>query len=454
MKDLLLDTVFTFLKEHYDVSKPVLLALSGGPDSLALLYSTLLCLDKLTLKIAIGHVDHGWRQESQHEALHLQELVQNLGLTFHLKTISPNKLKGSMEEGAREERLKFFSELCSTYGYQAVMLAHHRNDQAETVLKRILEGAGFANSLGMMPATFHSERSLNLWRPFLELPKDVLVTWLESRKHKFFTDRTNLDAQFLRGRMRTDMLPQLRASFGKEIEQNLCILGKESQEIHALLMKNLLSFLKAIETSQTGSFLDLSTCCPFLPIESRFIIRHLCMMQGCRPNRSILEAAASHLLAGSGNKFFYIDKGILVVDRKRLFVMPKRVRESPLERTKLQHGRKWGAWSIEVQPFESSAHGKCSDWHSAWKGETETILPEGIYELGLPEMSASYPRSSPISKWWNNHKIPAFLRREVPVLWQGNKIVHEFLTGRSFFDAASDRNLVKIKLKKKEKEDF
>lgn len=443
MKHSLQNTVSTFLKERCDFSKPVLLALSGGPDSMALLHAVLNC--NLPVKLAAGHVDHGWRQESRQEASHLQNLAQDLDLPFYLKVLNPDELKGNKEESARKERLKFFSDLCSEHGYQAVMLAHHRNDQAETVLKRLLEGSGLFNARGMTPAAVHSEYGLTLWRPFLDIPKSVLLEWLDIKRHSFFTDATNFDTKFLRSRMRLDMLPNLKKSFGKEIEQNLCCIGKDSQEIHALLSKNLQPLLDSIEISKAGSFLDLSKTCPSTSLEVKFLINRLCQDYSCRPSRSLLESVAEHILSGAGNKLFYVGDQELFIDRKRIFIRIQNDLDLQNKRVKLEHQTQWGPWQIELEHLNVKQAIKSTNWHSIWNGEGEGLLPAGEYELGKPEMNALYPRTSQISKWWNNHKIPAFLRAETPVIWQGNRIIHEFLTGRSNFEGKS---LLKVRIQK------
>ena len=437
-----LNTALGFLKEHCDFSKPVLLALSGGPDSLCLLYLLLSCREKCPLNLAIAHVDHRWRTESRNEAEQLERLSHQFKLPFHLKVLDPSQK--NHEAFAREERLSFFSELCLKYNYQAVLLAHHRDDQAETVLKQALEGRKFIKSWGMENVV--NLPGLTLWRPLLDVSKAELEKYLESRGLQPFFDRTNLDPCFLRGRMRTQILPQLRESFGKEIERNLCILGKESQEIHSFLTTHLSRYLSSIEVLPAGSFLDFGDRCPASMLEIRFILGKFYETQGCLPNREILDLACSHILSGSGNKFFSVDGFILIVDRKRLFLTKNNLDRLP-ERVQLRHSTCYGPWLIEVEKISSCESSTPTNWKSAWKGCVEAILPEDEnYEVGSAAMVNSYPRSSPISKWWNNHKIPAFLRATTPVIWRKDVIAHEFLTGKSQFQLKT--NGLKIKLLK------
>ena len=138
MRDRLLQVVKEFLKVHYREGFPLLVGFSGGPDSLALLHLLMECRRFFALELHVAHVDHGWREASGREAEGLQRAVGSWGLKFYVR-----RLEGipATEVAARESRLRFFGELYKELGCQAVVLGHQGDDQVETVLKRILEGA-------------------------------------------------------------------------------------------------------------------------------------------------------------------------------------------------------------------------------------------------------------------------------------------------------------------------
>ena len=137
----MIHTLIKFFEGRYRQNMPLLLAFSGGPDSLALLHLLMEFHKIRPLKLAIAHVDHGWREESAEEAAQIALMAANLGLPLHLRKLDPKHLSGNLEAACREERFRFFASLCRDHGYQAVLLAHHADDLAETVLKRALEGA-------------------------------------------------------------------------------------------------------------------------------------------------------------------------------------------------------------------------------------------------------------------------------------------------------------------------
>lgn len=233
MHDPILIELKHFLDRHWKPGKPVLLACSGGPDSKALLYLLLETQKFFDLEIQVAHIDHGWRAESRHEADKLKSEVENLGLTFHLRVLKDLPKK---EGAARDGRYAELRQIAEDVGAQAIVLGHQMDDQAETVLKRVLEGAPLPTCGGM------KEVSNGLWRPLLRVLKKDLEQWLEKRNISYFTDSTNLDPKYLRGRFRTTIIPQLEAAFGKSIVKNLCLLGERAQKLEAHLDEVVLEF--------------------------------------------------------------------------------------------------------------------------------------------------------------------------------------------------------------------
>jgi tRNA(Ile)-lysidine synthase len=236
-----------FLSVHWNPGKreqPLLVACSGGPDSKALLYLLLESKKFFNLRIEVAHIDHGWRPESKAEAELLREEIEKLGLCFYLHTLKEAPPK---EEAARSSRYAFLKQVGETINAQAILLGHQMEDQGETVLKRILEGASLPACGGMKPVS-HLE-GMPLWRPLLGTFKKDLIAWLEKRNISYIQDATNLSPRYLRGKMRTSILPLLEASFGKSIVKNLCRLGERAQNIELYLKKQVEPLWDRIEGS-------------------------------------------------------------------------------------------------------------------------------------------------------------------------------------------------------------
>jgi tRNA(Ile)-lysidine synthase len=420
--------VNNFLAEHCDFSKPVLLALSGGPDSLALLYLLKKYQIENSLVFAIAHVNHGWRLESNQEAAQLEKLANELKIPFHSKNLNPKELKGNLEEASRLERLRFFHELCLKHGFQAVLLGHHADDQAETVLKRILEGAGLARLSSLLPV--NRVEGVILWRPLLKATKMEIESWLCAQSIRPFYDSTNLDSRFLRGRMRTRIIPELSKEFGKEITSGLCHIASEAQELRNYLNERIKPYLEHIERHAYGVLLDLSKNCPDNQFELKALLHELFSQEGVCLNRELTQTLCELIYSRKADRELIVDGLSIQVDRGRLFIM-RRCEEAVFGKHALELGTfQSGPWKVIVKKVESSILDRREGWKAVWNGHIETVLPMNDYQLGKVQMNACYPGQSSISKWWNDHKIPAFLRRQVPVVWLDGKIYHEFLSER------------------------
>ena len=266
MKDLILQNVKQFLDRHYKSGQPILLGCSGGPDSLALLHLLIDCLQFFPLSIHVAHIDHGWRAESRAEAERLMAHVQEFNLPFHLHILE--KGEAASELDARMARLKFFNSLYQKLDCQALVLAHQGDDQAETVLKRILEGASLYALGGIRPST--AFQNMQIWRPLLKVQKKDILQWLEKRNLKSVDDPTNADPKYLRSRMRVKILPDLEESFGKAVSANLIRFGDLADEIKEYLIRK--SPLFSIEKRE--EMIDLNPYYPIDSFELKIFLKH------------------------------------------------------------------------------------------------------------------------------------------------------------------------------------
>jgi tRNA(Ile)-lysidine synthase len=176
----------------------VLLAVSGGPDSTALMHAaaTLAPAD-----IRVATVDHGLRSGSAAEAAAVARAAGALGLGHAILVWTGPKPAAGLQDAARRARYRLLAAHAETIGAGLILTAHTRDDQAETVLLRLAAGSGLAGLAGMPP-----ERALapgiRLGRPFLPLPKAVLVAWCEARGIAYARDPSNADPRFARARLR------------------------------------------------------------------------------------------------------------------------------------------------------------------------------------------------------------------------------------------------------------
>jgi tRNA(Ile)-lysidine synthase len=183
----------------------VVVAVSGGPDSICLLHILYVLRKTLGVDLFVAHFDHGLRPgEDEAETAFVESMAESMGLSFATREgrVNPGK---SLEERARTQRYAFLEEVRERFAARKIALGHQRNDQAETVLMRLLRGSGVAGLSGIRPI-----RDATFIRPLLELRRSEIETYILKRELPFKTDPTNLESRFLRNRVRLELLPKLR----------------------------------------------------------------------------------------------------------------------------------------------------------------------------------------------------------------------------------------------------
>ena len=446
----LYSSVFKFFDRHITLDKPILLALSGGVDSLALFYLLLEYRDLKAIKFYVAHIDHGWREESSGEAQQLKVLCESFGVSFFKKRLTNNfeRLGENLEDFCRKKRLSFFKDVCIKEGCQAVFTGHHAGDQAETVLKRLFESSCLLTLKGIELVTYHE--GLVVWRPLLSFSKSILKRYLEEKKISYFVDETNKDLKFLRPKMREKLIPQISETFGKEIESSLCYLGRQSENLEDYMKLKTCKYFEGFQKGVFGSLLDLSKDFPEHIFEREFVVRQFLKEGGFSFSRSELEGICLHLLNKSADCYFKRKDKILVVDRRCLFLMGSQVvdfkknkkdkedkesKSSPFLDLVMGFSE-FNRWTIKVEPNIKEEQ-LLGSWKDAWKGSFSFILPKGFYQVGF------FEGGDVLSKWFSKNKVPAFLRGKIPLIFKDGKIYHEALTGRRFSEKKEKRGLEK-----------
>ncbi|MGX7705819.1 tRNA lysidine(34) synthetase TilS [Methylobacterium sp. Gmos1] len=180
------------------------LAVSGGPDSTALMGCA--ALVARAIPVTVATVDHGLRPGSAAEAHGVAGLAARLGLEHRVLAWTGEKPAARLQEAARAARYRLLADLAREEGADLVLTAHTLDDQAETVLMRLCAGSGPAGLSGMAPA--RGLDGLTLGRPFLGLPKARLVATCEAQGWPYLRDPSNADPRFGRARLRR-LLPLL-----------------------------------------------------------------------------------------------------------------------------------------------------------------------------------------------------------------------------------------------------
>jgi len=232
----------------------LLVAVSGGPDSVALLRLLIDLRQELDLHLEVGHLQHGIRGDAAREdARFTAKLAENFGLPFHLKNVSVPEIKsaagtGNLEALARDERYRFFAELVRDRGLNKVATAHTQNDQAETVLMWFLRGSGITGLGAMAPLHHMKSAGLDLLviRPLLETSKAELLEYLSETGQGFQLDHTNQDPRLLRNWIRLELLPKIRERVDGRLSERLGQLAELMRDEDRLLADLVLDMLQKV----------------------------------------------------------------------------------------------------------------------------------------------------------------------------------------------------------------
>jgi tRNA(Ile)-lysidine synthase len=199
----------------------LLVAVSGGPDSVALLHILRLLQEELKISLSVAHLDHMLRSNSHQDKEFVEKLCSRLGLGLTAGCVNLRQLakKGSLEEAARNVRLDFLFRTAKQVRANKIALGHTLDDQAETVLMRLIRGSGLSGLCGILPK--REFRGYQLIRPLIECKRSDVEAFLKQKGIRALKDPTNQEDLFLRNRIRHYLLPLLENKYNPKIKEVL-----------------------------------------------------------------------------------------------------------------------------------------------------------------------------------------------------------------------------------------
>ncbi|MBA4017805.1 MAG: tRNA lysidine(34) synthetase TilS [Pirellula sp.] len=257
----------------------MLVAVSGGADSVAML----LALSRLRPKAAggrlvVGHLNHQLRgAESDADEDFVRSLADRLRVPavvhsgFVAETAS--QTGRGLEETAREVRHAFLAATAERLGARYIATAHTLDDQAETLLMRLLRGTGLAGLAGIPKARAVAGGGIGLVRPMLNIRRSEVLEYLASLGQPFREDSSNTDRAYTRNRLRHDLLPQLARDYNPRIVETLANLATQAEEIQAALRPAVEELLKASLRRNDASGFELD--CSALRTAPRHLMREV-----------------------------------------------------------------------------------------------------------------------------------------------------------------------------------
>ena len=247
---MILDKVKTTIKKYNLINRndKIVIGVSGGPDSVALLYLLNSLKREFKLKLHIAHLDHMLRKDSGKDKEFVLALAKRLKLPVTTAQINVKALAshGSIEEIARNARLGFLFKAAKDIGAEKIALGHNLDDRAETVLMRLLRGAGLSGLSAISPKK--DIAAYRIIRPLIEIRRKDIELFLKKKKIKARIDASNAQDIYLRNKIRHKLLPLLEREYNPNIKEILSNTSDTVAQDYDYLTKVAEKFMREVKT--------------------------------------------------------------------------------------------------------------------------------------------------------------------------------------------------------------
>ena len=382
-------------------------ALSGGLDSVLLLHSVAR-LARTSGKLTAIHVNHQLQPNSADTEKFCRDLCQSLGvpcriIQVNVPTISPQNAAGTggLEEAARAARYQAFESCLEKH--DLLLMAHHADDQSETVLFRLLRGTGVAGLAGV-PSSREVGKGA-LYRPFLNLDRQELEHWANVHGVDWIEDPSNRDQRFDRNFLRQSIIPALKERW-PSLNRRLAATSRACAESHELASS--LASIHFARCRTQNEDLDLAVMAGLTEVERKNLIRWWVIQRGYEPPALAdwSDLFAQFMNSGSDRQPEYAGVGYVLRRHQNALVL---VNDQPLPADNPMllgpgQGVSWNGWRLKLQAASADA-ASCPPGlmvHARKGGERIRVRPNGP--------------SRPLKKWFQDQAIPTWERDRLPLV--------------------------------------
>ncbi|OQB05465.1 MAG: tRNA(Ile)-lysidine synthase [Candidatus Cloacimonetes bacterium ADurb.Bin211] len=256
-------------KNLFSAEAKLLLGVSGGSDSIALLYLFSLLRSEIDITLLAVHINHQLRgEESEADAVLVRDICQKLGVPLIVRKIN---LTDKSENQARQKRFEAFQQVLDAYQFDYIVTGHHSNDQTETMLLNLFRGAGLSGLAGLRP------RSGKVLHPLLCFSKKELQDLLVEAQIPWREDSSNQELNYRRNWIRHKLLPLLEQEINPQISTSLGTQAEIFADAEDMILKRMKSLLKKVVLEQDNQkvILSLSALKHFSKLEQYYIIREV-----------------------------------------------------------------------------------------------------------------------------------------------------------------------------------
>ncbi len=447
--------------DHYHLLNQgdrLVVGVSAGIDSMVLLHLLNACRQTFNLSLIVAYVNHGIRpKEPEKEADLVQKECERLHLPFECGTFNAKEFqrvgKFSLQEAARRLRFHFFEQILQKYEAQKIALGHHADDQVETVLLRLMRGAGLQGLKGILPV-----RGGKVIRPLLEVWRREIEAFAIENNIPFLIDSSNLKEDYLRNRLRLSLIPLLEKEYQPNFKEILlrtsAILREENDYLEKEAEKVYQNMVEGKGESLTFQYPDYRSLHP--AIQWRIIQKMLRAIYG--EEKEDLEVSQTFKRLKQSPPSFVLEFPLGVCMEKRyetVFLGKKKVETIPPFEVELvspgrtlikEIGREMVTEEMDVQgrsgmPRVSSEMAFLDYQVLQFPLRIRNFRPGDRFQpLGVKG-------SQKLKEFFIDHKIPRFERSKIPLLISGERIV--WVVGHRIDECAriSERTKRILKLK-------
>ncbi|MDY7874729.1 tRNA lysidine(34) synthetase TilS [Clostridioides difficile] len=257
---MIFDKVLSTINKHNLIQKgdKIVLGLSGGPDSVCLLHVLNRLKKDFNLEIYAAHLNHQIRGiEAQKDALYVSKLCEDMGIIFFVKSINVPKYcenEGlSLEEGARKLRYEMFYEIKDKIKANKIAIGHNLNDQAETVMMRIMRGTGLKGLKGI-----DYIRDNCIIRPILDVERSEIEEYCEAYNLNPRIDKTNLENIYTRNKIRLDLLPYMKDNFNSNVIESIVRMSNSLKSDNDYIEKEAEAKFREVSNIKEKGFVEIN----------------------------------------------------------------------------------------------------------------------------------------------------------------------------------------------------
>jgi tRNA(Ile)-lysidine synthase len=425
---------------HYnmlDEGDTVLVGLSGGPDSVALLHSLVTLGHRWSLRLVVAHLNHQLRgATADQEAAFVRRLSAGLDICCEIGSRNVARYGAthrlSIQEAARIVRYAFFDEVAAKYSASKVALGHHADDNAESILMHLLRGTGPLGLTGIPPV-----RHGYIIRPLIGLTKKDILAFLELGGFEYLRDRSNLNTKYLRNRIRHELLPHLKECYNPNtvcaLNRLASILRDEEdfwdQEVRQILQDLLVDHAPNRLSFMAGGLSDLH------PALLRRLVRHAVLsLRGelKRLGHVHVEAVARLIAGPSPSGHLDLPQGVRVVrDREEVDFLLGTPEQNPwfeyhIPRIQTTLIREIGIF-LKLSLCDSSevSHPKNYPLATALFDLNAVTFPLKVrsFRHGDRFKPLGIAGSQKVKTFFINHKVPRSRRLRCPIVLSGGRII-------------------------------